>query len=269
LSKSKLVRNIWARMFNRMRREMFDRLGRKILGVLREKALHISEPLEIERAERIFYLRYLQPGMIVFDVGAYIGELTLLFSKFVGEHGQVHAFEASARNFEKLKIVCQLSRRKNIVLNHLVLSEREGVAKVYVYDDAHSSWCSLADRRLEDYGITVKPVGVEYVESMTIDAYCDKTGIDRIDLLKIDVEGAEYQVLLGARRMLERRAIRCCVFEFGQTTFDMGNNPDEIEVYLTQMGYQIKNLVKGDPIFPGRRSAKAARFSMHIAVPRT
>ena len=48
---------------------------------------------EVERAERIFYLEYLREGMTVFDVGANVGELTLLFSRFVGASGSVHAFE--------------------------------------------------------------------------------------------------------------------------------------------------------------------------------
>jgi len=225
-------------------------------------------PIEVERAERAFYLRYLREGMVVFDVGAYIGELTLFFARFVGEQGRVHAFEASARNFEKLKGICEFAGRKNIILNHLALADREDKYTLFVYDDEHSSWNSLADRPLWKYGIAVKPVGTEGVQTRTIDAYCEKKGISQIDLLKIDVEGAEYQVLLGTRRMLEKQAIRCCVFEFGQTTFDMGNNPDEIEAYLRQFGYRLRNIVRGDPVFPGRSSAEMVQFSIHIAMPR-
>ncbi|RCV66062.1 hypothetical protein C5S53_00475 [Methanophagales archaeon] len=74
-------------------------------------------------------------------------------------------------------------------------------------------------------------------------------------------------MLLGARHMLESQSIRCCVFEFGATTFDMGNDPNEIEAYLKQFGYRIRNVVKGNPIFPGRSSAAEARFSVHVAIP--
>jgi len=227
-----------------------------------------ATPLEVERAEWIFYISSLREGMIVFDVGAYIGELTLLFSRFVGQQGQVHAFEASTKCFEKLKLVCELTGRSNVILNHLALVDREGIVKLHVYDDEHLSWSSLADRPLEKYGIAVKPVKTEEVAATTIDSYCERTGISHIDLLKIDVEGAEYQVLLGARHMLEKRAIHCCVFEFGQTTFDMGNDPSDIEAYLRQLGYTVQNVVKGDPVFPGRSSAKTAHFSMCVARPK-
>lgn len=224
-------------------------------------------PLEVERAEWTFYIKYLREDMVAFDVGAYVGELTLLFSRFVGQRGQVHAFEASSKAFKHLEAVCEFAGRSNVILNHLALAEKEGVVKLHVYDNEHLSWNSLADRPFQKYGIHVKPVGTEEVLATTIDAYCEKNGIPRIDLLKIDVEGAEYQVLQGARRMLEGKRILCCVFEFGQTTFDMGNDPNEIETYLKQFGYHIRNVVKGNPIFPGRSSAETARFSMHIARP--
>jgi len=100
----------------------------------------------------------------------------------------------------------------------MALGDRETVEDLYVYDNEHLSWSSLAERPLENYGIYVRPDRTEKVVMTTIDRYCEKNDISQIDLLKIDVEGAEYQVLLGARSMLQHKRIRCCVFEFGQTT---------------------------------------------------
>jgi FkbM family methyltransferase len=226
----------------------------------------VSAYMEVERAEQIFYLEYLREGMTVFDVGANVGELTLLFSRFVGE-GRVHAFEASRNGFERLTTVCQAASRRNVCLNHLALAEEEGTVSLHVYDDDYLSWSSRAVRPLENYGIDVKPVALEETAATTLDLYCERNDIKRIDLLKVDVEGAEYQVLLGAERMLREKLVSCLTFEFGQTTFDMGNNPDEIEAYLSGLGYKLRNLVKGEPVFPGRASVQTARFSMHVATP--
>ncbi len=223
--------------------------------------------MEIERAEQMFYLEYLREGMTVFDVGANIGELTLLFSRFTGGDGRVHAFEASGDAFARLTTICRAAARRNVTLNHVAVSDREGAVQLHVYDEDHLSWSTLAARPLEDYGINVKPIKTEEVSATTIDAYCAKNDVTNIDLLKIDVEGAELQVLRGARRMLERKQIRCLTFEFGQTTFDMGNHPDEIETFLRDVGYQLRNLVRGEPIFPGRASAQTACYSMHVATP--
>lgn len=221
---------------------------------------------EVERAERIFYLEYLREGMTVFDVGANVGELTLLFSRFV-EGGNVHAFEASGAAYKKLEIVCAAAARRNVRLNHLALSDVKGSIRLHVYDDALSGFNSQAARPLKNYGLDFEPIGVEETPATTVDDYCADKKIEQIDLLKIDVEGAEYQVMRGARRMLESKRIRCLTFEFGQTTFDMGNNPAEIETYLKEMNYKIRNIVKGNRIFPGRESVEAARYSMHAATP--
>jgi FkbM family methyltransferase len=237
-----------------------------IKRMIRQKIRSVgSSPIDVERVEQIFYINYLKEGMIVFDVGANIGEITLLFSRFVGEHGKVHSFEASSKTFVSLKTVCGLSNRKNIILNEIAITDIEGMAKFNVYDSDNSGFNSLAKRPLEKYGINVKPVDIENVHTTTIDKYCETNGIRHIDLLKIDVEGAEFLVLKGARRMLEDQKISCGIFEFGQTTYDMGNNPDEIEKYLAQFGYKITNVVPGDPVFPGRNRVGGAQFSMMVA----
>ncbi len=222
---------------------------------------------EVERAERIFYLEYLREGMTVFDVGANVGELTLIFSRFVGESGNVYAFEASSSVFKKLEIICCAAGRRNVTLNHLALSDKNGSIKLNVYEEAYSSFNSQATRPLKNYGLDLEPIGAEETSAITLDNYCENKKIERIDLLKIDVEGAELQVLRGAREMLKSKLIACLTFEFGQTTFDMGNDPAEIEDFLKSVNYKITNLVQGDSPFPGRESVETARYSMHVAVP--
>jgi FkbM family methyltransferase len=204
--------------------------------------------------------------MTVLDVGANVGELTRLFSGLVGQ-GCVHAFEPCCEAFRRLTRTCQTAELRNVALNYLALADRPGLVRLNVYDDDYLAWTTQALRPLENYGINVRPVSIEEISASTVDLYCENNEIANIDLLKIDVEGAELQVLIGARRMLQSQRIAAIAFEFGQTTFDMGNDPDEIEAYLNSMGYRIRNLVAGDPVFPGRSSVLSAQFSMHIATP--
>jgi FkbM family methyltransferase len=222
---------------------------------------------EVERAERIFYLETLREGMMVFDVGANVGELTLLFSRSVGAAGVVHAFEPCGEAFGRLETICRAASLRNVRLNRLALAEDEAPVSLHVYDEEHMSWNTRARRPLEDYGIDVKPLAVEHAPATTLDLYCERVGVAAVDLLKLDVEGAEYQVLVGAGRMLRERRVRCVTFEFGQTTFDMGNSPERIESYLRDAGYELRNLVAGDPVFPGGESARTACYSMHVATP--
>lgn len=227
-----------------------------------------SHPLEVERAEHGFYIQYVKPGMVVFDVGANVGELTLFFSRFVGPDGRVHSFEANPETFSRLKSIVELVGLSNVKLNCQAIASQIGTVKLHIYDREHSAWTTMANRPLASRGINVAPLKTDEIKSTTVDAYCDSNGIEKIDLLKIDVEGAEYQVLLGAEKMLRKGQIRCCVFEFGQTTFDMGNHPDQIQAYLARCGYTLDNIMPGAPVFPGGHSSATAQFSMHISRPR-
>ena len=239
---------------------------RQVWQTVRFGRVHAASEQQVLQAEQDFYSAYITANMIVFDVGANVGDLTLRFSQLASQ-GAIHAFEASAATFTQLTDRCRASGCSNITLNHLALSDHQSTVTLHVYDDEHSGWNTMARRPLDKYGINIRPVHTEAVTATTVDAYCTNHAIGTIDLLKIDVEGAEYQVLLGARQMLEAKRIRCCTFEFGGTTFDMGNRPGAIERYLEELGYRIQNVVPGDPVFPGRFSAMAARFSMHTATP--
>lgn len=221
---------------------------------------------EVLRQEHDFYINYVKPGMIIFDIGAHVGEISLLFSRSVGQTGHVHSFEANSDTCEEFKNRCNMS--KNITLNHRAVSDINSIVRLHQYDSAHSSWNSLALRPLKKYGIDMVPVGVHEVASVTVDTYCEKSRITEIDLLKVDVEGAEFQVLRGAKRMFLEHKIRCCIFEFGQTTFDMGNSPDMIESFMHKVGYQVDNIIVGDPKYPMDKSGELAEFAMHIARPK-
>jgi FkbM family methyltransferase len=239
-------------------------LARAILSQLRRKP---RGQYETEKAEQTFYIDYLQPGMVAFDVGANIGEISLLFSRFVGPNGRVHSFECAPDTFTRLQQIIATARRKNIIPNNVCLLDKQGTVSFHVYDEEHAAWNTIADRPLENYGINIKPVRTEALVATTIDSYCASFSIPKIDLLKVDVEGAEYQVIKGASRMLKEKRIGCLIFEFGQTTFDMGNTPAGLQDLIASHGYRIRNLIKGDPIFPGGESVATAEFSMHVCTP--
>ena len=151
--------------------------------------MDFAEPPEVEQAEQRFYLDCLRPGMVTFDVGANIGEMCLFFSRLVGPGGSVFGFEPAAGTFGRLAQLSKLVGRQNIILHNVAVGQQEGSAELYVFDEAHSGWNSLADRPLAKYGIDLRPSHIERVEMVTVDGFCRRNAIERIDLLKIDVEG--------------------------------------------------------------------------------
>ena len=143
---------------------------------------------EIEKYEHIFYIKYLVNGMTVFDVGANIGELSMVFSKYTGNTGIVHSFEPTPGTFNKLESIIKLANLKNITINQLAVSKTEGFIDFNIYCDEFSKWNTSAHRPLEKYGIYQNPENCIKIDATTIDSYCIKNKINKIDLLKIDVE---------------------------------------------------------------------------------
>ncbi|WP_428386638.1 FkbM family methyltransferase [Mucisphaera sp.] len=244
---------------------MIQSLIDRFRPVSRPAQLDCATPEEVEAAEFAFYKAFLKPCMTAFDVGANRGEVTRRFAKLVGTGGYVHAFEPCAATYQRLR---QRFDGPPVQLHHMAIGETVGQAKLNVYDEEHDTWNTLANRPLEDYGINVRPQSIEEVPVTTLDRFCEEHDIQRIDLLKIDIEGAELQALRGARGLMQEKRIGVILFEFGQTTFDMGNTPDEFISLLDDCGYQLGNLVNNDPVFPGGESAKTAQFSMMVAGPR-
>jgi FkbM family methyltransferase len=242
-------------------------LRRRAVNAVRRRLARPTPLREVELAEWAFYLDYLKPGMIAFDVGAYLGEVTLLFSKLVGPTGRVHSFEPVDTTFRRLVSNIAGFGRTNVDLNLAAVSNVCGPAMIYLFGPDSLSWSSLADRPLEDYGIPASSRTIQQTSTVTIDSYCRDHAIDSIDLLKVDVEGAELEVLRGADELLRSRRIGCCAFEFGQTTFDLGHDPLEITHYLKAVGYDVRNVVAGDRVFPGGDRRTTAQFSMHLAMP--
>ena len=141
-------------------------------------------------------LATLRPA-ITFDVGANVGN----YAREAARYGKVYAFEPSSRILPPLP-----SFDERIVPVKLALGAAPGTVKLYGSGDTIAS---LYDTR-NPLRVLGEP---EEVEVTTLDLFCREHGIEEIDLLKIDVEGAELQVLQGAREMLPK--VRHVQFEFG------------------------------------------------------
>lgn len=221
-----------------------------------------APPDEVNRSELAFYVEHLRAGMTVLDVGANVGELTVLFSRLVGDGGAVHAFEPT-RAADRLETACAALGRRNVVVNRVAVGATAGRATLHVYDDEHLSWSSFVERPLADYGLDVSPPEAIEVDVVALDDYCAAAGVDRVDLLKIDVEGAEVGVLRGARGLLASHGIACCVFEWGQTTVDAGYAEDDLRAQLESAGYEVASVVRGDRPFP--RMGGRPLFAIQVA----
>lgn len=147
--------------------------------------------------------KHLPNDPILFDVGANEGQYaSLAFSEIPG--AIIYSFEPSLFAFSKLHQ--KLGDFKNIHLFNIGLSNVKGVKKLYSSKEA-SVQSTFISRN--------QSLFVEDVSVTTLDSFCEENHIEHIDFLKIDVEGFELQVLLGAKRLLDQKKIDFIQFEFG------------------------------------------------------
>jgi FkbM family methyltransferase len=148
-----------------------------------------------EGSEIKFFSEFLKRGQVVFDVGANFGIYSLLASKRVGPTGRVVAFEPAPRTIRCLRNNCFLNLASNVERKQLALSDSNGWVEFnFAVDQPAYSGIQVGN----------VPGRVEKirVESMTLDSFCEKRKPAKIDMLKVDVEGAERAFLNGARQTL-------------------------------------------------------------------
>jgi FkbM family methyltransferase len=149
-----------------------------------------------EDAEMVFVERMLRTGMTVLDVGAHHGLYTLLASKRVGSGGRVIAFEPSARERKRLRQHLRLNRCKNVVVESCALGDKHGEADLFVVE-GREDWCNSLRAPQIDSRTSTERVAVERADDVL-----ERLRIERVDFIKLDIEGAELSFLQGAGRTL-------------------------------------------------------------------
>ncbi|PWC33001.1 FkbM family methyltransferase [Azospirillum sp. TSO35-2] len=187
------------------------------------RGMGLSNDATIAETGETGVLRYVQsvmtrkgrPDFVIFDVGANVGTYSRAALDACGQ-ARVYAFEPSAVAFRSLAAVAA-ERPDRLSVFNIGFSDHRAIASLHAAD-AGSALGSLYARRIAPSGDAFP--ASETVRLERIDDFCDANGIDRIDFLKIDVEGHEIAVLNGAADRLRRGCIDIIQFEFGGCNID-------------------------------------------------
>jgi len=161
------------------------------------KQLFIDYNYDIPLEIRGYQLHYTpKKGDIVIDVGTYIGEFAIYASKLVGKNGRVICFEPDKANMKLLKRNIKLNRLDNITLIEKGLWNKDGVLKFKTFGAG-----SVFEKFDDSKNL------VNEVEVVKLDTILKKLNISKVNMIKMDIEGAEIEALEGCKETMKKNDV--------------------------------------------------------------
>jgi len=186
-----------------------------------------------ERKETQFLPSVVKPGMTILDIGADIGYYTLLFAKLVGQ-GRVFSFEPIPKAKWYLDYNIELNCLQNVRTLSFALFDKTG--EVCLEDPFTKSKINLSKKNISENDIIV--------EMKVYDDWKYEEGIDHLDLVKIDVEGAELNILKGMKDTLESDGPGLLIEVHPQQLESFGFSATDLIEFLQNFGYRFEPIDK-------------------------
>ena len=168
--------------------------------------------------------------------GSFFGDQAILAAK-KNKKTTVHAFEPSAKQFKCLKLNKKKNKTLNLIINNKVVYLKSNL-KLQLYTPMNS----LKNKDEAMLGIKKnQKKNKQGVISISIDDYCLKKKISKIDLLHIDVEGSEYSIIMGAKKLIKENLVKNIIFELNSNyvSWDSGLKKINIIKFFLKNNYQI------------------------------
>ncbi len=192
---------------------------------------------DLEKDVKQAFSQNVNEGDTVIDIGAHIGEYTLLGAKLVGTKGFVIAVEPAYDTMKSLKENIILNDFKNCLVLEKAVGEKVETRSLYKVseEDVYGY--------LDPYVENKKLMKKSEIEVTTVDHIILSKNLNLVNLLKIDVEGFEYEVLLGCKDALNKNKIKKIIIEIHSGFLkSKGINEDLIYVFLKEHGFKIKKI---------------------------
>jgi len=197
---------------------------------------------EGDRGEVKLLKKLLMPHYVFIDVGANVGVFSMMAAKRL-RSGQVHAFEPIGLHIKRFQRNILVNGFTNIALNHIALSNKPSRIIMYIPKTANTGMTSCYPQRGLDYV-------EESVEATTLDNYVLQQDLNRVDVIKIDVEGAELDVLEGSIRMLEKFHPQLVIEADKDHTERAGRTLKDLLKFLENLGYNIYRIHHNGTLSP-------------------
>jgi FkbM family methyltransferase len=188
----------------------------------------------------------LQPGDTFVDIGAHVGYFSMLAAALVGPGGTVYSFEPDATNYAHLLEHIELNRCTQIRPMHMAVGANPGIAEFFVNadnDGGHALW-EVGRHPFNERSRQTPMTRKVYVTSL--DHLLGTTDLGRLRAIKIDAEGAEFAILVGARGLLSRYRVPFIIAEINRFGLEsMGASELILRNLMSELGYETWLLQPG------------------------
>jgi len=179
----------------------------------------------------------LRPGNVFIDIGANVGYFTLLGAKYVGLDGKVLAIEPNPTVAVLLRQNLARSQLSNVMVEEVACSDSDSAPRLVLYipSDHNIAKASLSERNAGP-GTRVE------VESTTVDQLVVKHSLPRVDLIKIDVEGAELGVFRGMKETLARFRPSVVTELDPELLAACASTVEDVRDFMETFGYRVSSM---------------------------
>tara|TARA_B100001540_G_C15816131_1_gene647575 strand:- start:6622 stop:7521 length:900 start_codon:yes stop_codon:yes gene_type:complete len=178
-------------------------------------------------------------GDNVIDLGAHIGYYTLLLAKSIGSNGKVFAFEPEPSNFSILQKNISENNYTNVISEQKAVSDSNSKINFWIGQNS-----SGANRIYKPAKTNTQKFKLSTVDCIKLDDYFSKSEFfNKINFIKMDLEGAEYNALLGMRSLLENNTKISILTEFSPNSlYDAGTSPSKFFDLFLDLGFELFHL---------------------------
>jgi FkbM family methyltransferase len=182
--------------------------------------------------------KILKPGMACIDAGANVGYFTLLMARLVEPGGIVISFEPTQHSFDLLKENINLNYLKSVTPEQIALFDHEGTLEFHEGPPGFDAYNSAGE--ITHPSAVNQPFTPRSIRCTSVDDYLTTHHIGKVDVIKIDVEGAELFVLKGMEKTIQANPQVKILFECAEeTTRGYGYSARDLGTWFLERGWQL------------------------------
>lgn len=206
--------------------------GRFWVDMASNFGIRVTSAEGYEPETKALLVSFLKPGMAFVDLGANEGFFSVIAARAVGPTGRVLAIEPQSRLGPVIRRNLELNDAANVTLAQVAISAEAGVAEFNLAPDTNSGSSGLS--RATRYANPTQSV-----RTLTLDLCLREQALAMVDVMKIDIEGYEYEAVLGAKELFRTLKVRRLLIEIHDKLLSArGLRPQDISDFLLSCGYE-------------------------------